>query len=90
MKYDCKMKTIDGVALTPIESQIIEILIIAKGTLTKAEQLCKTINDNYYKTAINSYETTPNAIRKRICDINKKTNNLIKNRSRLGYYIEDL
>ena len=42
MKYDCKMKTIDGVALTPVESQIIEILIIAKGTLTKTEQLCKT------------------------------------------------
>lgn len=90
MKYDCKMKTIDGVALTPVESQIIEELIVAKGTLLRLDQLSKIINDKFYKTAINSYETTIAGLRKHICDINKKTNNLIKNRSRLGYYIEDL
>ena len=75
---------------TQYESQVLEVLVNSKGELMSLEQISEIINNKYYNTGMNSTKATANSLRLHIANINKKTNNLIKNKRKSGYYIEKI
>ena len=80
MLYNFNTKTLNGsIDLAMNEWKIIELLIKMDREPIKATEMADIIKCG----------TSKRSIRVSICRINKKTNGLIKNRVKVGYYIDE-
>lgn len=81
MEYNFKSKKINNeIKLANNEAKVVELLIKMDGEPIKATAMADIIKCG----------TSKKSIRASICRINRKTNGLIKNRVKVGYYIEEI
>ena len=87
MVYDTKLKKIDDVDLTYMQSYIVEELIKMNGQVISADEIAKRLTLKY---GIKVFNTQAKDIRIHIFRINKRVGEkLIKNRNWGGYYIDE-
>lgn len=85
MIYDTKQKTLDGVELTRLEWQIIELLLEHKDIPLSGSKIADLICNKYYVTGINSSITNAESVSTVLCKLNKKFNKIIENKRSFGY-----
>ena len=87
MEYNFTNKTLnENIDLVGIEWKIIELLIKMNGQPVNDEKIADMLFEKYPWNE----NISGNSVRNSICKINKKTNGLIKNKVRFGYYIEEI